>query len=206
MISPGSFSTDHQNPARNRLDVREVELDLRAAVDPRADAVAVIPFSRDVDDPLYFRNKSDSSGDVKHLPSISKKAYLFLHGTSACPICTAKIGRFHLRFGRWDILHKHDWLTTDNTFVNQSFLGPESLVDQGLSLSYVIPPRLIGNEYVEMIAELISGEGSHDFPVLNNSAVSSAAPAVNTHISLEPRLRKFECRTGQLMAARPSQR
>src|SRR5436305_1192535 len=58
----GSYSTHSANPARNRFDVREVELDLRAAVDPRADAVVILPFSRDVDDPLFFNSRG--SGDV----------------------------------------------------------------------------------------------------------------------------------------------
>jgi hypothetical protein len=175
----GNYSTDRENPARNRFDVREVELDLRAAVDPRADAVAIIPFSRDVADPLFFRKRSDASGSVNTSIDI-EEAYLFLHDFGV-PNLTAKLGRFHLRFGRWDILHKHDWATTDNTFVNQSFLGSESLVDQGLSLSYVIPPRLIGGQYVEVIAEVISGEGSSGNPVLNNDAFVHS-PALNTHV------------------------
>src|SRR3954470_19686438 len=40
----GNISTRNENPARNRFDVAAVELDLRAAVDPRADAVVVLPF------------------------------------------------------------------------------------------------------------------------------------------------------------------
>jgi hypothetical protein len=175
----GSYSTDRANPARNRFDVREVELDLRAAVDPRADAVAVIPFSRDVGDPLFFRDRSDASGAVDSGVDV-EEAYLFLHDFGM-PNLTAKLGRFHLRFGRWDVLHKHDWATTDNTFVNQSFLGPESLVDQGLSLSYVIPPKLVAGQYVEVIAEVISGEGDAGNPVLNNDALVHS-PALNTHL------------------------
>ena len=42
----------------------------------------------------------------------------------------------------------------DNNFVNQSFLGPEALTDNGLSLSYVIPPNLVGNQYIEAVAEI----------------------------------------------------
>ena len=40
-----SYSPDRDNDAYNRVDVREAgSVDLRAAVDPRADAVAVIAF------------------------------------------------------------------------------------------------------------------------------------------------------------------
>jgi hypothetical protein len=173
----GSISTDNDNPARNRFDIGSVELDLRAAVDPRADGVVILPVSRDVEDPLFFQNKSDASGNVDTGIDV-EEAYLFLHDFGV-PNLTAKLGRFHLRFGRQNILHSHDWPTVDNNFVNQSFLGPESLSDSGLSLSYVIPPKLIGGNYVELITEIISGEGG-DGPVLNNSAFVDG-PALNLH-------------------------
>ncbi len=173
----GSLSTNNDNPARNRFDIREVELDLRAAVDPRADGVVVLPISRDVDDPLFF-DKAGANGDVNTGIEV-EEAYIFLHDFGV-PNLTTKLGRFHVRFGRWNILHKHDWMTTDNNFVNQSFLGAESLNDSGLSLSYVIPPKLIGDHYVELIAEIISGEGDSANPVLNNNALVHS-PALNLH-------------------------
>jgi hypothetical protein len=174
-----SVSTDNDNPARNRFDVGSVELDLRAAVDPRADAVAIIPISRDVEDPLFFHGKRDANGSIDTSVDI-EEAYLFLHDFGM-PNLTAKLGRFHLRFGRMNLLHSHDWPTADNSFVNQSFLGSESLNDSGLSLSYVVPPKLIGGNYVEAIVELISGEGDESNPVLNNSALVDS-PAVNVHL------------------------
>ncbi len=173
----GSLSTNKANPARNRFDIREVELDLRAAVDPRADGVVVLPFSRDVSDPVFF-DRATANGAVDSSFDI-EEAYIFLHDFGV-PNLTAKLGRFHLRFGRWNLLHKHDWMTTDNNFMSQSFLGAESLNDSGLSLSYVIPPKLIGNQYVEVIAEIISGEGAAGNPVLNNDALVHS-PALNLH-------------------------
>src|SRR5205823_5408176 len=173
-----NVSTDNNNPARNRFDLFTTEFELRAAVDPRADAVAVLPFTRDVDDPLFF-NKATASGDVGSGVEI-EEAYLFLHDFGV-PNLTAKLGRFHLRFGRWNILHNHDWPTSDNNFVNQSFLGSEAITDNGLSLSYVIPPKYVGNQYIELIAEVIAGEGSEDQPVINNDALIDS-PALNTHV------------------------
>jgi len=174
----GNVSSDNANPARNRFDLGTLEFELRAAVDPRADAVAVIPFTRDVDDPLFF-DKSTASGDVNTGVEI-EEAYLFLHDFGI-PNLTAKVGRFHLRFGRQNILHNHDWPTVENNFVNQSFLGPEAVTDNGVSFSYIIPPKLIGNQYVEVVEELISGEGDPEFPVLNNDAFVDS-PALNTHL------------------------
>jgi hypothetical protein len=176
----GNISTDNADPARNRFDIGSVELDLRAAVDPRADGVVILPISRDIDDPLFFTNRSQVSGDVNTGIDV-EEAYLFLHDFGV-PNLTAKLGRFHLRFGRQNILHSHDWPTVDNNFVNQSFLGPESLNDAGLSLSYVVPPKYVFGQYVEAIAEIISGEGGGDeAPVLNNDAFVDG-PALNVHL------------------------
>jgi hypothetical protein len=101
---------------------------------------------------------------------------------------TAKLGRFHARFGRQNILHAHNWPTVDNTFVGQSFLGAEALSDAGLSLSYVIPPSLVKGQYLELILELLSGEGGES-PTLNNDAQIDS-PALNTHLLWNHDLRK----------------
>lgn len=176
----GNVSTNNVNPARNRFDIGSVELDLRAAVDPRADGVVILPISRDIGDPLFFRGKADADGSIDTGIDI-EEAYIFLHDFGV-PNLTAKLGRFHLRFGRQNILHSHDWPTVDNNFVNQAFLGPESLNDSGLSLSYVIPPKFVAGQYVEVIAEIISGEGGGgEAPVLNNDAFVDS-PALNVHV------------------------
>jgi hypothetical protein len=172
----GAVSSDNTNPARNRWDLGTLEFELRAAVDPRADAVAVIPFTRDVEDALFF-DRATASGDVNAGVEV-EEAYLFLHDFGV-PNLTAKIGRFHLHFGRWNLLHNHDWPTSDNNFVNQSFLSSEAITDNGLSLSYVIPPKLVGNQYIEAIGEIIDGEG--EGPVIDNNAFVDS-PALNTHL------------------------
>jgi hypothetical protein len=175
----GNVSTNNNNPARNRFDLGTLELELRAAVDTLADAVEVIPFTRDVEDPLFF-DRATASGDVDTGVEV-EEAYLFLHDFGV-PNLTAKLGRFHLRFGRQNVLHNHDWPTVDNNFVNQSFLGPEALTDNGVSFSYVVPPRLVANQYVEAVVEVISGEGNNDEgPVLNNSAFVDS-PALDARL------------------------
>ena len=156
----GNYSPYHKNPALNRFDIGSVELDLRAAVDPRADAVAILPVSRDIDNPLFF-DPNDRSGTVDTSIEV-EEAYLFLHDFGV-PNLTAQLGRYHLRFGRWNgnctNTTGRPWT---NAYIVQSFLGPEALVDNGLSLSYVVPPKLIRNHYVELIAQIISGEGDEE--------------------------------------------
>jgi hypothetical protein len=110
-----------------------------------------------------------------------EEAYLNLHNFGIANMAV-KLGRFHLRFGRQNILHEHDWPTTDNNFVNQSFLGGEALSDAGASISYVIPPQYLNNHYVEIIGEIVSGEGGgEEAPVFNNDA-SVGSPALNARL------------------------
>lgn len=155
-----------------------MHLELRGAVDPRADAVAVIPISRGVDDPL-FPEPGVHSGDVDTSIEI-EEAYLFLHDFGV-PNLTAKLGRFHLQFGRWNLLHAHDWPTVDNNFAAQSFLATEAITSTGLSLSYVIPPKYVGDQYIEAIVQIVSGEGDDEQPVINNDAFIGT-PGVDAHL------------------------
>src|SRR5207342_874370 len=92
-----------------------------------------------------------------------------------------KLGRFHLQFGRWNQLHSHDWPTSDNNFATQSFLGSEAITGSGLSLSYVVPPKLVKDQYIEAVVQVVSGEGDEEQPVINNSAFTGT-PTVNAHL------------------------
>ncbi|HWB18799.1 MAG TPA: hypothetical protein VG711_00745 [Phycisphaerales bacterium] len=171
-----SASSDSRNDARNRFDVREAELDLRAAVDPRADGVVVLAFPRDVDNPIF------PDGEPAEGPETGaeiEEAYLLFHDFGV-PNLTAKLGRFHVRFGRQNILHLHDLPTSDPALVNQSFLAPEALSDAGLSLSYLIPNPW--DAYLEADVEILAGEGaSSESPVLRGD-VSVDSPATNVHL------------------------
>ncbi len=176
----GSYSTQRSNDAYNRVDVREVELDLRAAVDPRADGVAILSFERDVENPVFPKPGEEGDGGPDSSVNI-EEAYLFLHDFGV-PNLTAKLGRFHVRFGRQNILHLHDLPTSDPPFVSQAFLAPEALSDAGLSLSYVIPPRCVFGQYVEIIGEILAGEGAgSESPTLTGD-LSVDSPAFNTHV------------------------
>lgn len=172
----GTWSNQRSNNALNRFDVREAELDLRAAVDPRADGVAILSVHRDVDNPL-FPNGTEASGPDTGI-SI-EEAYLFFHDFGV-PNLTAKLGRFHVRFGRQNILHAHDLPTSDPSFVNQAFLAPEALADSGLSLSYVIPNPW--NQYFEVVGEVLSGEGADSESPVFNGDLAVDSPATNLHV------------------------
>jgi len=50
-----------------------------------------------------------------------------------------KGGRFKSDFGRWNTLHTHAFPTVERPAVLESFFGEESLTNDGLSLSWLIP-------------------------------------------------------------------
>ena len=179
----GTYSPDRENDAYNRFDIREVELDLRAPVHPKADAVAIFAFERDVENPIFAEAEGgeEEEGGGPESSTGVEEAYLFLHDLGVQNL-TAKLGRFHLRFGRQNLLHLHDLPTTDPPFVNQAFLAPEALIDSGISLSYILPSRIVGDQYVEVIAEVVTGEGADSESPTLQGDLSVDSPAVNTHV------------------------
>lgn len=172
----GTISDNRRNDAWNRLDIREVELDLRAAVHPRADGVLVLAFERDVENPVFPGDEPPEGPES----SVSvEEAYLLIHDTGVKNL-TAKIGRFHVRFGRQNMLHLHDLPTSDPPLVNQAFLSPEALTDAGVSLSWLVPNPW--GQYVEAIVEVISGEGeASESPTLQGD-LTVDSPALNAHL------------------------
>jgi hypothetical protein len=175
-----SYSSNRQNDALNRFDVREVELDFRAAVHPSADAVVILAFERDAENPVFAELGEEEEGGLNSSVNV-EEAYLFLHDFGM-PNLTAKLGRYHMRFGRQNMLHLHDLPTIDPPLVNQAFLAPEALVDSGLSLSYVIPPGYVGNQYIEVIGEILAGEGGGSESATLRGDLDVDSPAFNTHV------------------------
>src|SRR5688500_17110393 len=98
-VASVSGHDDRDNEAYNRFDVREAELDLRAAVDPRADGVLIVAFERDVHNPIFPEAGEDEEEEGVESSVSLEEAYLFLHDFGV-PNLTAKLGRFHVRFGR----------------------------------------------------------------------------------------------------------
>jgi hypothetical protein len=169
----GVASSKNTDATRNRFDVREAELDLRASVDPRADAVLVLAFARDATPELFDKSEIDDVDTSVEL----EEGYLFLHDFGV-PNLTARVGRYHVRFGRQNVLHLHDLPTSDTPFVLQSFLAPEALTDAGIETSWLVPNPL--NEYIELVTEFNSGEGSaSESPTLRGGAKAQSPSIVN---------------------------
>ena len=102
-----------------RIDIREVELALSSAVDPyfRADFILGI---------------SDAEGIAV------EEAYLT---ATALPWqSAARIGRFHMPFGKQNTTHRAELQTIEYPHVIQQFLGPEGSKGTGLWFSKIFAP------------------------------------------------------------------
>jgi hypothetical protein len=125
----GNTFTDRQDA--NGFDLSEAEVALESVVDPYAKMN------------LYLTFPAEGSPDVEegYVSTLSLPASLQLKG-----------GRFKEALGKWNTLHTHAFPTVDQPDVLTNLLGPESLTNDGLSLSWLIPnPKGL---YLESITEV----------------------------------------------------
>lgn len=127
----------------DRFNLREVELDFRAAVDPFAEAVLIAAF--ETEDP------GDLGGEV-----VIEEGYVTLNFLPFGLI--PKIGRFRSAFGRINRLHLHDLPQHSYPLPVQEFLGEEGFVEQGVSLRWLIP-NPFGLSF-EWTTEVVNGENA----------------------------------------------
>ncbi len=166
----GSWTTDDDNKARNRFNLREAELDFRAAVTPRADGVLVIAIGEEIEDPF---------GDVEiDMEFEIEEGYLDVH---TLPWDLAlKAGKFRSAFGRNNLLHTHDLPQVSRPLAVQAFLGPEGLATVGASLSWLVPNPW--DQYLELAAQVVNADGGSESPILDGPG--AANPAVLSHLKL----------------------
>jgi len=148
------------DPAEPRIDdtinMREVELDLRASVDPYVDGVAILSVGSE--SPGQFdASVEEFYGVIKSLP-------LPLWETP--PLGTKiKVGRFRTEFGLNNKLHTHDLPQTDRPLVVEEFLGFEGQIANGVSTQSFLPSP--GDTALELTLQVLSG-GSAPISEQNN--------------------------------------
>jgi hypothetical protein len=166
----GSWSTDEKNKARNRFTLREAELDLRAAVTPRADGVLVIAIGEEIEDP-FGNVQIDFEFELE-------EGYLDLH---TLPWDLAlRAGKFRSAFGRNNLLHTHDLPQVTRPLAVQAFFGPEGLSTVGASLSWLVPNPW--DQYLELAAQVVNADGGAESPILIGPGAKN--PAVLSHLKL----------------------
>lgn len=136
---------------RNPFALREVEVELRAAVAPGADAVAILAVGEE--------------------ETAFEEAFLILHNL---PFeLKAKVGRFKMGFGRANVIHNHDLPQVDRPVVHALLFGEEGTSVDGISLSrplYAGEPGRLAPTWSEITVELTNaaneesplfGDGEH---------------------------------------------
>jgi hypothetical protein len=134
----------------NQFNVREVELDFRAAVDPFADGVLITAFESEL--PGEFEAAVEEGYvNVKRLP---------LPVFDDPPLgLKLKVGRFRTEMGRLNRLHLHDLPQMTRPLVIEEFLGPEGFIGNGLSAQFFIPTPFDEDSALEMTAQALTGGG-----------------------------------------------
>jgi len=112
----------------DRFNLREVEVDFRASIDPWADGVVIVALESE--SPGEFEvGVEEGYATLKKLP-ILDSAPLGLRLTA---------GRFRPDFGRFNKIHTHDLPQTTRPRSLQTFLGEEGYIESGLNAEVFIP-------------------------------------------------------------------
>jgi len=148
------------NPANARIDdtvnMREVELDLRASVDPFVDGVAILS--------VESESPGEFGASVEEFYAVIKSLPLPLWEEP--PLGTKiKLGRFRTAFGLNNVSHTHDLPQSDRPLVIEEFLGFEGQAANGISTQSFLPSP--GDTALELTLQILNG-GSAPIAEQNN--------------------------------------
>jgi len=143
----------------DRMSLREVEIDLRAAVSPSVEGVLIAAFEQDGD---YQRTGIE-------------EGYLTLGRLPVLNVTPAglriKVGKFRASFGRLNRVHVHDLPQVTYPRSLERFLGTDGYLPTGVSGQFfLLPPR--GALALEGTLELLNGG---DVPPQSSATASDAA-------------------------------
>ncbi len=115
------FSTDENEPEKNKIKINEIELAIQGYLYPdiRADIFLA----------MHKHNE--------HIePEVCEAKISFL---KIFPNLSAEVGKIHVNFGKINKIHQHHRPYIDQPQVITNFLGEHGLVAEGTSLSYLLP-------------------------------------------------------------------
>jgi hypothetical protein len=135
----GDFSKTSTQESGRRMNVREVEIALGANVDPYFRADFILGF-----------HEEEIAIEEAYATALALPGGL-----------QAKIGRFHMPFGKQNMTHRAELHTIEYPWAIQRFLGEEALKGTGLSVSRIGSPFGWYQELVVTAAELVAGH-HHD--------------------------------------------
>jgi hypothetical protein len=136
---------DEGDAIDDKVNLREVELDFRTAVDPYADAVVIAAFESEF--PGEFEAGIEEGYiTLKKLPFVELPLGMKF-----------KVGRFRPLFGKTNILHTHDLPSSFRPLPVEEFLGEEGFVQSGVSTNFFIPTPWDVNSSLDATVEIMDG-------------------------------------------------
>jgi hypothetical protein len=158
VVGDGLYRYDSRavlDSAGNRLDgrfvLREVELDMRVAVDPFADGVVILAIGQG--QPGQFEaGIEEGFVEIKRLPiPLLDQPLLGL---------AFKVGRFRAETGRVNRLHMHDLPQPSRPLAIEEFFGEEGYVGDGISAHVFLPFPVDDDSAVELVGQVLTGGGT----------------------------------------------
>jgi len=130
----------------NKFNLREVEVDMRAPIDPYADGVLIASFESET--PGKFSVAVEEGYvNIKKLPFLDE-----------LPLgMKLKVGRFRPTFGKFNIIHTHDLPTTFRSLPTAEFMGEEGFIQNGVSGNFFIPTPWDANSSLDATVEVLNG-------------------------------------------------
>ena len=134
-----------------RFLLREVELDMRVAVDPFADGVAIVSVGQDKTG-HFEAGVEEGYVDIKRLPiPVLDQPPLGL---------SFKVGRFRAETGRFNRLHLHDLPQPTRPLAIEEFLGEDGYIGDGLSAHIFVPFPVDEDSALELVGQVLTGGGA----------------------------------------------
>lgn len=159
---------------------REAELDIRASVDPYADAVLILAFEpahshgHDHDHEDEHAEEDLFQVEIEEAYVTFKKLPFF----NSTPFgLQLKAGRFRTPFGRFNQIHLHDLPHLTPASSLQAFLGPHGMIRNGFSAQFLIHTAGDNNS-MSLTLQILNGGGLAFNPIAH-----SKWPAGLAHLS-----------------------
>lgn len=129
----------------DRFNLREVEIDLRAAIDPWADGFLIVAIESEIPNE-FVTGIEEGYLVLKKLPLLN-----------TTPLgLKLKAGRYRPEFGRFNKIHLHDLPHTSYPRALQTFLGEEGFLQNGLSAQFFLPSPGASNT-LEATIDVLNG-------------------------------------------------
>ncbi len=130
----------------NKLNLREVELDMRTAIDPYADGVLITSLESETPG-KFSASVEEGYVTIKKLPFLDEP-----------PLgLKLKVGRFRPTFGKFNITHTHDLPTTFRSLPTAEFMGEDGFNQNGLSGNFFIPTPWDTESSLDATLEVLGG-------------------------------------------------